>query len=183
MAVKVLAEIQKLSSPDKLRPQDPVTQGPWAETGQKARPASHPSKGSRQGSRRVAGLKVIEDDSSSHGWGSDDDDDSSIGDDSEADSQPDEHAEALQTLEREVGHLTQTLQLCLAAVVHCPLRPANANLQIRPASHRHEDFLVWCSPKSMCVQLHAGLRAILLLLVMLQTNQQRKLSGQQVSIT
>ena len=114
VAVKVLAEMQNLSSQEGVHPQDPATLKSWrvSNGGPKARQGGNKAT-------RVAGLKVIEDDSDSHGWGSDDDDSSIV-----ADSQPlmqsEENQEALKTLEREVTPSSMDIPACGKDLVRAP---------------------------------------------------------------
>ena len=92
VAVKVLTEMQNLSSHEGVHPQDPSDMGSWRGGG------PPPCQGGNK-ANHAAGLRVINGDSDSHGWGSDDG--SSIGADSEV-VPSEERQEALRTLEREV---------------------------------------------------------------------------------
>lgn len=92
VAVKVLTEMQNLSSYEGVHPQDPSNMETWEGNG------PPPCQGGVKATK-AGGLKLV--DSDSHGWGSDDDDVSSIGADSEV-VPSEERQEALRTLEREV---------------------------------------------------------------------------------
>lgn len=92
VAVKVLTEMQNLSSHEGVHPQDPSNMDTWEGDGP-------PPRQGGEKATKAGGLKLI--DSDSHGWGSDDDDVSSIGVDSEV-VPSEERQEALRTLEREV---------------------------------------------------------------------------------
>ena len=94
VAVKVLTEMQNLSSHEGVHPQDPSNMETWEGNGPPARQGGEKAT-------KAAGLKLT--DSDAHGWGTDDDDDgvSSIGADSEV-VPSEERQEALRTLEREV---------------------------------------------------------------------------------
>ncbi len=93
VAVKVLTEMQNLSSYEGVHPQDPSNMETWEGNGP-------PPRQGGEKATKAGGLKVPELDS--HGWGSDDDEDvSSIGADSEV-VPSEERQEALRTLEREV---------------------------------------------------------------------------------
>jgi len=91
VAVKMLTEMQNLSSYEGVHPQDPSNMETWEGNGP-------PPRQGGEKATKAAGLKVT--DSDSHGWGSDDDV-SSIGADSEV-VPSEERQEALRTLEREV---------------------------------------------------------------------------------
>ncbi|KAL0038253.1 hypothetical protein WJX79_010194 [Trebouxia sp. C0005] len=93
VAVKVLTEMQNLSSHEGVHPQDPSNMDTWEGDGP-------PPRQGGEKATKAGGLKLI--DSDSHGWGSDDDDVSSIGVDSEV-VPSEERQEALRTLEREVS--------------------------------------------------------------------------------
>lgn len=91
VAVKVLTEMQNLSSYEGVHPQDPSNMETWEGNG------PPPRQGGVK-ANKAGGLKLT--DSDSHGWGSDDDV-SSIGADSEV-VPSEEKQEALRNLEREV---------------------------------------------------------------------------------
>lgn len=94
VAVKVLTEMQNLSSYEGVHPQDPSHMGTWDGDGPPPRQGGE--KATKAGGLKFTGLD-------SHGWGSDDDTvASSIGTDSEV-VPSEERQEALRNLEREVS--------------------------------------------------------------------------------
>ena len=111
VAVKVLTEIQNLTTHEGVHPQDPLDMGIWK--GEDPPPRQGGNKATK-----VGGLRVIEDGGAdSHGWGSDDDD-SGIGVDSgfgvDCEMVPsEERQEALRTLEREVCKPFVSFPVCI----------------------------------------------------------------------